>query len=110
MKKLVIAMAALACVTAFAAGIDCYRNPRTDAMTCVDLDNVRERDGIRISPIYQGGPNGVRRTSFTMHANCKTGVTHLKDRDGVSFAGGHGNETDVVISLRGGMCGAYLRK
>lgn len=109
MKSLVLSVAFIVPMSvAYASKIDCYTDPRTDAMTCIDMDSVRERDGIRVSPVYTGGPNGVRKTTFTIHSNCKTGVTHLKDKDGVSFAGGVGNETPALISLRGSLCSASV--
>jgi hypothetical protein len=92
-----------------AVNLSCYEDPRTNAHQCFDASNVIERDGIRISPIYTGGPNGVKKTSFTIHVNCKTEVVHLKDRQGVSFAGGYGSETPAIRSLRGWLCAAKLK-
>lgn len=88
----------------------CSRNSTTDAMSCIDENNVREKNGIRSAPLYTGGPNGVRDSGFTLHVNCATGVAHLKDRDGVSFAGGTGNETPAIKALRGWTCDAKVRK
>lgn len=103
-------LAALAIApSAFAANVQCYENPRTNAMQCVAPTEVRERDGIRFSPLYMGGPNNIRKTSFTIHTNCKTGVTHLKDADGVSFAGGYGSETKALETLRGVVCTAPIK-
>jgi len=79
-------------------------------MHCLDLHQVRERDGIRYARLYTGGPNGVRGTNFSVHSNCATGVVHLKDRDGVSFAGGTGNETAAIRMLREMLCSASVRK
>lgn len=105
-------IAAIAAVSfpSWAVQLQCHRDARTDAMQCVGQSEVRERDGIRSAPLYMGGPNGVRPTSFSVHTNCATGVTHLKDRDGVSFAGGHGNETKAVRELRSIICEAPLKK
>lgn len=106
----VLAAAALSILCAshdaLAAKVECAVNPRTDAHTCVDVRQLQEKDGLRSAPMFSGGPNGVRRTGFSVVTNCKTGVTHLKDRDGVSFAGGYGNETSVLRTLRGVMCEA----
>ena len=79
--------------------LTCYTDPRTDAMQCIDTKRVRERDGIRMTPLYTGGPNNVEATSFSVHVNCKTNVLHLKDRNGVSFAGSSGSETRATRAL-----------
>lgn len=92
-----------------AVQISCHENKRTNAMMCVAPTEVRERDGIRFAPLYSGGPNNIRKTSFTVHTNCRTGVTHLKDSDGVSFAGGYGNETTAIQMLRTTICEAPLK-
>ena len=90
----------------FAGSLACYEDPRTNAHQCFDEKQVREKDGIRIASLYMGGPNGVEKTSFTLNVNCKTEVVHLKDRQGVSFAGGNGSETVAVRALRKWMCDA----
>lgn len=93
-----------------AQAMACYENKVTNAFTCFDAKEVREKNGVRWAPLYSGGPAGVRATGFTIHSNCATGVTHLKDRDGVSFAGGSGNETENIRSLRKWLCEAKLKK
>jgi len=108
MKILRLALLPFFLPVANAADVRCYQDPRTDAMQCIDFKTVRQVDGIRIADLYTGGPNRVRPTGFTMHANCNTGVVHLKDRDGVSFAGGKGNETQAIISLREWACSLIL--
>ncbi len=60
--------------------------------------------------MYTGGPNGVKKTQFTIHVNCKTDVVHLKDRAGVSFAGGYSSQTPAVRALYGWMCAAKPKK
>lgn len=112
MKHALAALIALTVLQASAAApkVACYTNPRTDAMTCIDENNVQEKNGIRWAPVYTGGPNGVRKTAFTLHVNCATGVAHLKDKDGVSFAGGTGTETPLIRALRGWACEAKARK
>jgi len=109
-KKITALCGLFACTASYAGDLACYQDPRTDAAQCIDGKNIREKNGIRSSPLYIGGPNGVRKTNFTMHTNCNTGVTHLKDRDGVSFAGGDGNETRSLRALRTWMCEAKLKK
>lgn len=109
-KTLAFFMALGSAAAAFAAPVSCYENEVTNARQCYETNNVREKNGIRFSPLYTGGPNGVTKTSFTIHVNCKTNVVHLKDRDGVSFAGGDGNETDALRHLRRWICQEKLRK
>lgn len=96
--------------TAYASGLSCYEDPRTNAHTCYNKAKMSEKDGIRQSPLYTGGPNGVRETSMSVHVNCKTGVVHLKDRDGVTFAGGYGNETPAVSSLKRWICNENITR
>lgn len=91
---------------AIAVEVQCYENPATNAMQCVAPSQVREKNGIRFAPLYSGGPNRIKETGFTIHVNCTTGVAHLKDRDGVSFAGGSGNETPAIRQLRSIVCAA----
>ena len=101
-----------AAIAAFAGGagaveVRCAENKTTNAMQCVGPSEVREdARGVRYAPLYTGGPNQIRKTTFTIHTNCKTGITHLKDRDGVSFAGGDGSETPALRDLRAVLCEA----
>lgn len=99
----------LACSTAHGGNLSCYQDPVTDAMQCVDTTAVREVEtAIRATRFYSGGPNRVRDTNMTIQTNCVTGNTHLKDRDGVSFAGGTGQETAALRALRKIICEAPL--
>lgn len=86
----------------------CHINERTDAHTC--YRRVTERAGVRYADLYMGGPKGVRPTGFQIATNCKSGVTHLKDRDGVSFAGGDGTETPAVRAITRWICEEKLPK
>lgn len=104
--KLAIAAIVFTSQNVFAGSIACYENPRTNAYQCFDEKQVREKDGIRIASLYTGGPNGVEKTNFTINVNCKTEVVHLKDRYGVSFAGGYGSETPALRTLRQWICDA----
>lgn len=102
-------MSAISSPAARAEDLKCYVNKLTDAHTCFDASSVRESNGIRRASLYTGGPDSVRKTSFSVHANCESGVVHLKDADGVSFAGGQGNETDAVFSLRSSICSNKIK-
>lgn len=109
---LICAIAAVAMAPQHALGsqLSCYEDKRTNAHTCYSAAKLREKDGIRQSPLYTGGPKGVRETGMSIHVNCKTSVVHLKDRDGVTFAGGYGNETEAVSSLKRWICAETMGK
>jgi len=77
----------------------CAEDARTNEHFCFQQSEMREADGIRTAPLYTGGPKEVERTNFTIAANCSTGVLHLKDRRGVSFAGAGPNEGTQVSRL-----------
>lgn len=96
----------LGCMPVTAAQLLCYSDPRTDATQCFDPKQVREKDGIRYTDYYAGGPKSIDKTSFTIHVNCSTNVIHMKDRKGVSFAGGSGSATEASRSLRTWICEA----
>ena len=92
-----------------AAPLSCTEDARTNAYFCFASTEIRESGGIRAAPLYTGGPNAVRRSRYTIAANCATGVMHLKDRDGVSFAGvGPGQGTEHSIGLLRDFCAAPL--
>lgn len=91
---------------AAAIPLECAINERTDAHQCVAPSEIREINGIRVAPLYVGGPNKLRKTTFTAHANCSTKVLHLKDSDGVSFGGGHFNQTEMTQQLSRVLCAA----
>lgn len=90
---------------ASAATVSCAEDPASEALFCYDRAKIIERDGIRRAALYIGGPNGVRPSGFSIAANCATGVLHLKDGDGVSFAGaGPGEGTVHSRRLRRMFC------
>jgi hypothetical protein len=85
----------------------CYENERTQATQCIDVKNIKEADGIRTAALYSGGPREIKKTSYTIAVNCRTNVAHLKDRQGVSFAGGYGGngrQTEAITTLMNSMC------
>lgn len=102
-----VALCALA-VESKAVPLQCAIDQRTDAHQCIDPSQLRETDGIRWAPLYTGGPKTVRATNFTAHANCRTRVLHLKDRDGVSFGGGNFADTDMALQMGGLLCDTPL--
>lgn len=107
---LLFACAAVIPPSSMADKLSCYDNKLTDARTCYDPARLRETGGIRQSPLYIGGPNGLRDTGMSIHINCTSGVVHLKDRDGVSFAGGASNDNEALASLRRWICAETLGK
>lgn len=92
------------------AKIDCSIDAATDSYMCVDTAKVREKDGIRFADLYTGGPNQIRKSKYSVHTNCATKITHLKDRDGVSFAGGSSNATSTIKNISEWLCEATVKK
>jgi hypothetical protein len=88
---------------ATAGKLSCYDNDVTASRTCYAPSEVKMRDGIRYAPMYYGGPQRVHESGVTLAINCSTGQVHLKDRDGVSFAGGQGG-TPALTALRNWIC------
>lgn len=105
----IFSVAAVAWDPAYAEDPECYSDSVTGATQCVLPSQVREKAGIRSAPLYTGGPNSVRPTRITVNVECKTGVMHLKDRDGVSFAGGQTN-TPATRRLEKIICGTTIKK
>jgi len=105
LTSVVIASAAS---TAAAVPLACYQDPTTDAVQCVEEKRISEVNGIRIAPLWTGGPANIKKTSFTVHVNCGTNVLHVKDRQGVSFTGGSASSTPATRQLRDIMCKAQL--
>lgn len=105
-RILVLTVALFSSASVSAAALTCYENETTNAHQCFDPKQVQEKDGIRVTTLYTGGPNGVTKTNFTMNVNCATLVTHLKDRQGVSFAGSNNGEAGASRSLSSWICEA----
>ena len=90
MKLILFAAAALVGPASSASAAEstvCAEDAVTNAHFCFVRSEVRDVGGIRSAPFYSGGPDMVDRTGYTIAANCSSGVMHLKDRRGVSFAG-----------------------
>lgn len=106
-----IALLGLLARDAMGREFSCAIDERTDGHFCFDPKELRERNGIRTAPLYMGGPNSISKTSFTIAANCSAGVMHLKDRQGVSFAGaGPGEGTKQSRDLRRYVCAEKVTK
>ncbi len=99
----------LASTSAQAVNLGCYEDDNTNAMVCYDKASVRETAGIRSAALYKGGPKAVRATGYTLAINCATGVVHLKDRDGVSFAGSQ-TGTEAMRHLKAYICEAPIAR
>lgn len=113
MKKFFAIVAIFAASTAaHAVALTCSVNKRTDAHMCFAESELREnQNGIRTAALYMGGPNSMRKTNFFIAANCATRVLHLKDRDGVRFAGGgHFESTQTGRELFQDVCSSNAKK
>lgn len=100
---------ALSCATGAAGrSLHCGQDSATDAVSCFDPRELQETNGIRHAPLYQGGPKGARKQSFSIHVNCASQVVHLKDRDGVSFGGGRSSDTEMLRQLTSAICSSPL--
>lgn len=87
----------------------CYEDSRSNALTCYEESSVTEVNGIRYADMLTGGPKGVRRNGYQFAVNCSTGVMHLKDRQGVSFAGGHRDSTELSRKMVGWICSERMK-
>lgn len=100
--------AAVAAIQPFAVyaknSLACYEEPGTRKEMCIDEAAVRVNGDTRASPLYTGGPNGVRRTSYTVVVNCAKGIMTLQDRDGVNFGGNYSSATPASRSLAQWTC------
>ena len=94
-----------ASMSTHAVQLTCAEDKATNAHFCFNEKEVREVGGIRTATLYVGGPKGVDKTAYYIAANCATGVMHLKDKKGVSFAGsGPGEGTAQSRQLRRYVC------
>ena len=108
-SSFVAAMLMLVSLPSHAAELTCAENEATNAYFCFNEKELREEQGIRTAPLYMGGPKSVNKTAYHIAANCATGVMHLKDRQGVSFAGsGPGQGTAQSRQLRRYVCEVTL--
>lgn len=89
---------------ALASDLECYEEPGSRKTTCINTREARANGTTRASPIYSGGPNGVKKTSFMLVADCAKGVSTLQDKQGVNFAGGSSNTTKASRSLTAWLC------
>lgn len=104
-------MSALAALLLAAApALACYEAPGSRTTTCIDEAAVRVNGDVRASPIYQGGPNGVKKTSQTFVVDCKAGVATIQDRTGVNYAGAGTTATAASRSLSRWLCEAKAPK
>ncbi len=97
-------LAVFAFGTASAANVTCYEEPGSRKMTCIDEAAVDANGSIRSSPLYTGGPNGVKKTPYRMLVDCDRKVTTLQDSAGVNFAGASSGAAPASESLSSTMC------
>ena len=99
-----VALCVLAAPASAKEKLACFEEPGTRATTCIDENAVTMNGDTRASPVYTGGPKGVRKTSYLFVTNCAKGVTTLQDRDGVNFAGGFSSSTKAARALSQWAC------
>ena len=105
MKTIVTLLFVFIAVPAFAKQpLSCYEEPGTRKHTCINESAVTANGDTRSSPLYTGGPNGVRETSYVFVTNCAKGISTLQDSDGVNFAGGFSSTTPAARSLSKWTC------
>ncbi|SFL87253.1 hypothetical protein SAMN05444747_10165 [Variovorax sp. OV329] len=97
---------ALPAQVAMAVHLQCVQTPRASIPQCLSPDEVRELDGIRGAPLYLGIGKDAARSHLSIHANCATGFTQVKDEEGVVIAG---IESQTVRELRSLVCGAPVK-
>lgn len=107
--RTIVFVGLLITANAHAGDLMCAEDQATQRRHCYAPSELRETDGIRSARYYSGGPKSVRATPYTIAINCQTLVTHLKDRDGVSFAGGQAL-TPPMRALRDSICAETLRR
>lgn len=93
-----------------ARDLKCHRDRVTDAVHCIDADQVRAREQLRLAPLYRGGPDMVRPTSVRLAVDCATGTARLVDEDGVSFGAGPVSSTAALAELSRAVCAAKINK
>ena len=103
-RYIVMLLAVVAVPVSAANQLECYEEKGTMSTMCIEPKAVRVNGDTRSSPLYTGGPKGVRLTSIKMVTNCATKITTLQDNEGVNFAGGRGNETEALRSLSSWLC------
>lgn len=109
MKSAVFAGVLGIAFSAHAVQLTCAEDEATNALHCFAESELREQGGIRTAPFYTGGPKAMRKTPYTVDVQCATGILHLKDRAGVSFAGsGPGTGTRHSRELRRLVCEASI--
>lgn len=91
-----------------ATELQCAIDPASDAHQCIAPAELKETDGVRWAPLYRGGPNALRKSSLTAHANCRSRVLHLKDPDGVSIATGRFSDTAMSRQMGALLCDTPL--
>ena len=100
------AAALLASAAAHAGDLACYEDEVSNAVTCYSQKSLRVEAGLASALMFKGGSKNVRPTGFTIVVQCASGITHLKDRAGVSFSSGRSTDTPTLTAIAGWMCEA----
>ena len=66
--------------------LTCAQNDVTFALMCFPTDGVRVNGDVRGTKLYQGGPNEIKATPYTVRVHCVSGALELTDKQGVAFA------------------------
>lgn len=104
--RLVIAGLLLALpVAASAAGkFSCYEEPGTMKHWCYDPTDVRENGSVRMSPLFIGGPKGVKRAGLFFVVDCSKKLAAMQDEKGVNFGANYASATPISQNLSGWIC------
>jgi hypothetical protein len=112
MKKIIYStLLVLASAPTMAAKPDfsCIEQPGTRQTMCFMKHEVRlNRDGHRIAPLYEGGPDLVSPTPYFIVADCNGHMLYLRDRQGRSFASGSDKATPQSDDQFASMCATSL--
>lgn len=104
-RSIMAVVALLTPMVACAGGdLACYEDDVSNAVTCYSQKSLRVNGGLASALMFTGGPKNVRATGFTIVVQCASGITHLKDRDGVSFSSGRTTDTPTLSAIAGWMC------
>lgn len=87
-----------------AVQLACYEERGTLKNYCIDENGVTVNGNVRASPLYQGGPKEVERTPYILVTDCARRISTLQDKNGVNFAGGFNNTTELSRSLSQWIC------
>jgi len=104
LASLAVAMVGMPAAALAAGELQCYEEPGTLSTLCIHPAAARQNGALRSSPLFMGGPKGVRGTAITLVVDCTRNVSTLQDRQGKNFSGGRNSDTEAVRSLSSWLC------